>query len=152
MRSTYFLIYELRARSHPVSVSEMRVLQNVLFFTGQNSGVVAESIRTPRGVNSQLPIFDRHKWRSRCGVNSENCLRMLGAPGFDLFFTGRKRGVNSEPARSQFGASSQMLTNVHFLQVHLAGPLVSTIGKSPKQFKSRWLHFFALALLSLTMG
>ena len=95
----------MRSRSHLVSVGEMRALQNALFFTGRSRGVVAESIRSPRGVNSQLPIFVGRKWRSRCGVNSEICWRIMGVPGFDLFLQGGsaesirgQRGVNSRPA------------------------------------------------------
>ena len=103
------MIGDLRSRPHLASASEVRERRSALFLQGRSHGVIAESIRGPRGVNSQLPIFDGQKWRSRRGVNSEICLRIVRGPGFDLFFAGRQRGVNSGSTRSQFGASSQML-------------------------------------------
>ena len=77
----YYLIHELPSRPDLVVVSEMRASPRDLFLIGRSRGVVAESIRVTRGVDSPWPIFYRPKWRSRCGVDSEIWLRRSGASG-----------------------------------------------------------------------
>ena len=152
---TCFLIHELRSRSQLVSVSELREPQCALFFTGRTRGIVAESIRSQRGVNSQMPIFNRPKWRSRCGVNSKFGLEIVSAFGFVLFFTGRiaesirtQRGVNSQMpifnrpnggladgASSEGIQSSSSASGLHpFVLVHRVGSRVGclSVGK-PRQ-------------------
>ena len=64
--------------------------------------------------------FNGSKWRSRCGVNSNVCLRESGIYGFVTFLMGRSRGVDSESSRSQF-------TVTHFYWVHMAESLRSQL-------------------------
>ena len=56
----------------------------------------AESIRS-------CLFFDRQKGRSRCGVNSQIWLRIVGAHGFALF----SQGGSAESIRSQRGVNSR---------------------------------------------